>query len=299
MNLQSFLNSQIALSVAQNLGRVVSPRLGYRVSDLISHWIAAQRKSRMVQAVRCNQWVVSGGRLSSDELDRRTLEVFRCTGRCLIDLYQNIQNPTAMDQLFFQTAEFDQFVERVKARTTGMLLVCPHISNFDLVGRVLAFHGIHMQVLSVPQPTSGYQEQNQLRQMAGIEMTPLSLSAIRRADENLRTGGVVLTGVDRPADGSRYHPKFFGRTAELPEVHIRLALKYGVQITAISSQTRPDGKYQLLVSDPITMKPYTNPIEEIERNAEAVLKPIENWICQTPEQWSMFYPVWPDVNLQK
>jgi lauroyl/myristoyl acyltransferase len=46
------------------------------------------------------------------------------------------------------------------------------------------------------------------------------------------------------------------------------------------------------------MEPYPNPVDEIERNAEAVLKPVENWIRQAPEQWSMFYPVWPDADLQ-
>ena len=35
--------------------------------------------------------------------------------------------------------------------------------------------------------------------------------------------------------------------------------------------------------------------EEILMNAEKVLEVAEVMIRQAPEQWSMFYPVWPDV----
>jgi lauroyl/myristoyl acyltransferase len=41
------------------------------------------------------------------------------------------------------------------------------------------------------------------------------------------------------------------------------------------------------------MEPDEDPVKEIEKNAEKVLKAAEPFIRDHPEQWSMTYPVWP------
>ncbi|MCY0726124.1 hypothetical protein OVW19_30760, partial [Klebsiella pneumoniae] len=74
----------------------------------------------------------------------------------------------------------------------GTLMVGPHITNFDMVGRALALRGMNMQILSYPQPPGGYSFQNQLRELPGVRVTPMSIQALRKASETLRAGHTVL-----------------------------------------------------------------------------------------------------------
>ena len=43
------------------------------------------------------------------------------------------------------------------------------------------------------------------------------------------------------------------------------------------------------------MVSYEDRDEELIVNAEAVLKVAEGYLKKAPEQWAMFYPVWPQV----
>ncbi|HEX2980405.1 MAG TPA: lysophospholipid acyltransferase family protein [Anaerolineaceae bacterium] len=293
--LQTLLNSRLGVGLALGLGRSIPPSVGYRLADWIARIIASQHRSRIVQAVQANQWVVSGGQVSRGQLDTLTLNTFRHTGRCLYDLYHNESNPAAMRAIVHLSREFFEAIENAKREQRGLLMVCPHLSNFDLVGRVIALSGTDVQVLSYPQPAGGYRWQNEMRRRYGVNMTPMSLAAMRQATECLKNQGVVLTGVDRPWPDSNYQPMFFGRPAALPASHIRLALKTGVQILVVASHMLPDGSYNILAAPPIEMQRHADLQTEIVQNQEAVLRVIEAWIRQTPEQWAMFYPVWPEA----
>jgi len=191
---------------------------------------------------------------------------------------------------------FEDCIRRSQEGRQSQLLIIPHCSNFDLVGRAAALKGIRYQVLSYPQPQSGYQQQNEIRSFMDVEVTPVSNESLRRAAERLRGGGTVLTGVDRPLSEARYRPHFFGRASNLPTGYVRLALREKAMVIVVSGITRPDGRYQAWASQPVRMKKDGNdPVEETLRNTEAVLEVIEDLIRQAPQQWSMFYPVWPDA----
>ncbi|MCL4559203.1 MAG: lysophospholipid acyltransferase family protein [Chloroflexi bacterium] len=295
MDLQNSMNSRFGVGLALALGRITPEIIGYRLAASVADLISARRSSRIVRAVRANQWVIAGGKLTPQQLDRAVRDTFRHAGRCIYDHYHHIYNPSALLDMVAFSPEFERRAQSIKEGKTGTLFVTPHLSNFDLMGRALALKGFNIQVLSYADPRSGYKEQNRLRTVGGFEFTPISLSALRRATDALHQGGTILTGLDRPEKDPKYRLEFFGRLAPLPVGHIRLALKTKVPITAVAAQMRPDGTYYLLATDPIPMQPYPDPVEEITRNAEVVLRVVEEWIRQAPHQWLMFYPVWPEV----
>ena len=66
-------------------------------------------------------------------------------------------------------------------------------------------------------------------------------------------------------------------------------------IIVFATLKQPDGKYHLLFSDPIEMQPHPDKHTEIILNAEAILQVAEGFIRQDPAQWSMTFPVWPDI----
>lgn len=295
MDIDRFSKSRFGVGLGLTLGKVLPSSGGYFLAGWAADQLASRKSSPMVQAVRLNQWVIRGRSSSSDELDQAVRAVLQHAGRCLIDLYHNLSNPVRIRESFRETAEIRGLVERSRKREEGTFLVTAHVGNFDLALHSLGQRGLEAQVLSYGEPTGGYQIQNQLRAQANLRVTPINSQTLLQAIRRLKDGGTVITGIDRPVDQQDLRLSFFGRPAPLPTGHVRMALVAKVPVIIAVSSMRPDGEYQLFVSEPIPMKRLSDPKEEIRVNAEAILKVVEGCIRQNPEQWLMFYPVWPDL----
>jgi KDO2-lipid IV(A) lauroyltransferase len=249
----------------------------------------------MVRVVRANQWVVQGAQASTQQLDCAVRETFRHTARCIYDLYHSRGSKEAMLRLVDITPEAAAMIERTRSRRAGTVIVGVHLSNFDLVMQAAGMYGLDVQVISISQPESGYQLQNDLRRQFGLEITPASVASLKRAIERLQAGGSVLTGLDRPTKEGKYRPQFFGRPAFLPVHHIYLAMKAQVPVYVFAATFGADGRYHIHASGPVQMRSYADHRMAVERNAEAVLQVAENFIRQAPQQWAMFFPVWPEA----
>ncbi len=219
---------------------------------------------------------------------------YRHAARCLYEYYNALNNPQAMLKVVF-SSEMQALMEKMKEGKQGWICVAPHMGNFDLIGRAIAAQQVNFLVLSVANPTDGYQIQNELRARSGIEMAPASMDSLRKATERLRNKGVVLTAADRPFKDSHYRPRFFGHPASLPVVHIKLALRFGLPVYVIGGFCRDDDRVEVFASEPIPMQKSNNPEEEVIMNAEAVLQSMEHYIRAHPTQWNMSFPVWDDV----
>lgn len=295
MNLQSVINSRLGVGLALGLGRVIPPGAGYPLANLVAGWIVSRQNSALVRSIRANQWVVSQGKLSAVELDQVTRQALQHTAHCQYDLYHNLHNKAIIQRLIKFGAETEEIIERSQQDQKRLLIVGVHMSNFDFVLQAAALRGWQALVLAAPQPGGGYQMQNEIRRIAGLEIMPASLTAMRRAMKRLEAGGVVITGIDRPLPDDKHHPVFFGRPSALPVHHIHLAIKARVPVVVVTAITRRDRIYEVIVSQPIEMQPHTNRHMEVIQNAEAILKVAEEYICRAPYQWAMAYPVWPEV----
>jgi lauroyl/myristoyl acyltransferase len=294
-DLQTVINSQIAVGLALGLGRILPASVGYRLADRLALMIAAQKRSSMYRAVRANQWVLHGGAISSDELDRVVMAVFRNTADCLYDFYHHLDLLPEMEKRIHFSRRGEALLEKRGKGESGVVIVGVHLSNFDLVAREAARHGLKAMVLAYSNPGKGYQWQNELRRRAGLDLVPASAEAVRQAIRRLKQGENVLTGIDRPIQEVKYQPLFFGRPASLPVHHIHLALAANAEIVVVGAIKRGGGIYDIQVSEPIKMQTCSDRDKEILTNAEKVLKVAEGMIRQVPEQWSMFFPVWPEI----
>lgn len=292
------LNSRLGLALGLGLSWALKPPVGYPISRWVADRFSSRRHAMIVRAVRANQWVVHDMRISTQQLNTAVRETFRSTARSLFEFWHLFPEPQAVLDLVEFEPSFMECIRRANREESGTLLVCPHMSNFDLVGRALVLRGLNLHILSYPQPPGGYRWQNRLRQIPGMMITPMSIEALRKASETLRANKVVITGVDRPlptGENAKYRPRFFDHPAALPVFHIRLALKHNLPITVVGSARKTDGCYRVWASDPIPMLRYNNLGDEIVQNAEAVLRVIASYIHQAPDQWAMFYPVWPET----
>lgn len=296
MQLQEFLNSRGGIALGLSLSRMIPPRLGYPFARWLGNRIASMRGNAFVRAVRANQWVINEGRISATELDHLTGETFRSAAESLYEFWHYFREPIQVMEMVDFEPSFVECFNRARANKNGTLLVIPHMSNFDLVGRAVVLRGLNLHILSYPQPPGGYRWQNILRQLPGLKVTPMSIQALREASDTLRSGQTVLTGVDRPLpEDTKYRVNFFGRLASMPAFHVRLALKHNLPITIVSGYRIGHKCYKVFASEPIEMVRSKDLVEETTQNTENVLSVIASFIRRSPTQWAMFYPVWPDA----
>lgn len=293
MSLRALLNTRYGVATALAIAQGTPRRLAHKVVEWAAVFFARRRRTDLVKAVHLNQWVVSGKKLNAVELHRATIEVFRSTGRSFYDFYHNLDRPKEVLRLVRLTPEFEKMLTERQHAKEGTMIVVPHVSNFDLAGRALALLGFRFQVLSYPITPGGYKLQNRLRSEGGLEVTPMNIESMRKAKQRLQDGGLVLTGMDRPMDESNYPVRFFGQLANLPVTYVRLALQARCPVVTVVCQRDPDGYYYMRTSDLLEMQEYKDQRETTILNAERVVAQGENFIRQTPLQWAMFYPVWP------
>lgn len=284
------------MRLALAVGRTVPRRAADRFVALAVDRIARDETSAIVRAARANQYVVSGGALTGAALDEAVRANIASMARFLYDLYHVVGRPSERE-LVVRDDSWHAFIER--ERTEGPFVYSGiHLGDFDLVGRQLGFDGWRMQVLSVADPNAGYEWQNELREQAGFEVTPVTIDSLKHAARGLAEGRSVLTGHDRPLSAAdKVQPRFFGHEAPLPLLHVRLAMRASVPVIALSAPREPDGRYRLLASDPIEMVSEKDEPDALRVNAERCLAAVEPWIAARPEQWAMPHVVWPEVTV--
>ncbi len=297
MDLQKFVTSRFGVGLGLAIGSVIPTQLGYRLGDWGTSKLANRIHSPMVQSVRQNQWVIRGGNLSQQELNQAVQEVFSHAGHCFIDLYQNMKKPEGIKALVLDSPQVKALIRQSQEGSQGAFIVAPHISNFDLCLLALAYRGLQGQVLTYGQPTGGYQLQNDLRAETGLQITPVSPEVHQQAVENMRTGGFVITAVDRPIRRKAHSLTFFGRPCPLPAGHIRMAMEAQVPVIVASASMDKHGFYHVHISDPIPMENHNDQASAIQFNGERVLQEIETRIRRNPGQWLMYYPAWPEVQV--
>jgi phosphatidylinositol dimannoside acyltransferase len=294
---QKFYMSRFGVNIAAALAAKFEPGIAYRFTTALSRLIVSQRRLPIVRAVRANQWVVTQGRLSCEQLDRRVEQVFFSRFQSIYDLHHYLNDHLAVKRMVLFAASMERILQRLREGKNGLMVVIPHLGNFDFVGQEVIRRGYTFQALTLPRPRSGYSQENEIRSQTGMEITPVSKDSVRQAKQRLKAGGAVMTGLDRPLSDPRYWPKFFGRPAPMPVLHVRLALEADVPVVVIANIKLEDGRYKTFASDLITMQKFSNRARELIQNAETVLKVAEDFIRNTPGQWGMFYPVWPDVKI--
>jgi KDO2-lipid IV(A) lauroyltransferase len=293
--MQRFFRSSIGVNIGLTLGRIIPLKFGYTLTAIGAKIMARNQNSAMVQALQLNQEVVQGVNPTSDQMRQIVESVFRHAGRCFVDLYHNIQNPIGLKGLSPLNPALERLIIQSQDSSMGAFIVAPHLSNFDLILLAAAYRGLKAQVLTFGNPEGGYKIQNEIRAQTGLNITPVSPEIHRQAVENMKHGGFVVTAVDRPIRRKALKLNFFGRPSPLPAGHIRMALEADVPIIVVAAEMKSDGCYHVNISDPIELIRNNDPDKEIRINAEAVLQILESHIRNNPDQWLMYYPVWPDA----
>ncbi len=294
MDLQTLLNSKVGTGLGAALPRLMPAAVGHRLAAVAGDVLAGRQGSSLVRAVAANQAVVcaaQGKEVSSAELQRCVRSVLRSRTRCLFDLFHNLDRPAALERLAPLPPELMAIVELSRQGKRGAVIAMAHMSAYEMAMIAMGHRGIRALLLGYSQPAAGYQRYYRMWEAAGLEVAPATLSGLRQASNCLKQAGLVVTGIDRPTPGRTL--SFFGRPSQLPTGHITLALAADVPILPAVTHWQGGDRYEVIVADPVEMQRLPDHRETIRVNAEAVLAQIERFVRRAPEQWFMFYPVWP------
>lgn len=292
---RKIINSPLGLNLAYTIGKFTPYQLGHRIAFFAADRISARKDWKMVRAVRSNQWVASGESLDDLALNQLVIDNFRSIGTSIFDYYHNINNPGVSLRMIEPHPYAIHLVQRPEFSDRGLVLAGVHMSNFDMAFQMGGLAGIRALIITLSELDAAYQKQWEMRQKSGLKFLTASSESVKYAINYLRSGGLIITAVDRPDPTSRYHPKFFNHPASMPIHHIFLALKAKVPIVVGALLKQPDDRYHLLFSEPIEMQAHPDRRTEILLNAENIFHVAEDFIRIDTKQWAMTFPVWPDI----
>ena len=298
MSLKSFFQDSVAIQLGLWAGKTFSLSTLRKLAKLGGKLLSLRQKSDLIRSIKANQWVVSGETMNKEELKDQTLRVTTSQVTSLFEYFYYYQHPEEGKSKVRFTPEAEKAIIEIRDKKVPTFILGPHIGNFDFFMMALRWFEVPLYVLTYPNPTAGYKAQNELRASLGAEVHPLSFSSFRGAKQALKNGIAPVTGLDRPLDDqedTKYAVTFFGRPAVLPTFYSRLCLDNNAFVRVLVGSRQEDGSFEIDTSEAIKMDPYPDPIEEVVRNVEKVLKPAEDFIRKYASDWSMFYPVWRDV----
>jgi lauroyl/myristoyl acyltransferase len=295
MLFRDFIISRSMIQGGLFIGQHMPRWMGYGLARIISSVIAYQ-KPQVYWTVRVNLRQVLGSEVDDGTLHEMTRQVFFHAGQTYYDFFHAIGQPPEV--LINAMRIPETVIERIKsemARGRGVLLLGTHMSNFDLLILALGAYGLLGQILSVTDPHGGFRLMNRLRAMGGCEVTPIAPESLRTAIRRLKSGGLVLTGMDFPVHQDRELIEVFGRPAYLPVGPVRMALMTGAVVFVGGCHSRSDEGYVMDATGPIEMVRTGDRRQDVFVNIRRLAAILEGYVRAHPEQWMMFHPFWPET----
>ena len=291
--LQDYLNTDKGLRTALWLGKVVPPGLASAGIAGIA-WLSARReRSRMVSAVRSNLAVVLDTSEDDPALKKHIARTLYHAGIGSYEFFHKMAHGReALGELVPLPPELLEMFEKQKAAGRGMVAVSAHLAALDLAGIAFTVTDIEVQVISYAAPPAGYRLVNDLRSDHGLVITPGSKEALAEATSRLQSAGIVFTAVDRPVPPGRKATDvvFFNRRTRLWNGYTKMAFATGALLFFVWVVRTPQGHYEIRFNEPIDC---AEPPGDIDYVTSLMLQQAEDAIRANPDQWLMFFPLWP------
>ncbi len=181
-------------------------------------------------------------------------------------------------------------------RDRGVLLVTPHLGNWEFGAPFLVAHGYQLLVLTQPEPDQKLTELRQASRMQhGVETMVVGADAFAFVEiiKRLQAGATVALLVDRPPAPTAVNVELFGRPFPASIAAAELARASGCAIVPAYIVRQENGHYaRVLPEIPYDRAAIGDRAARI-RLTQEILRALEPAIRQHVSQWFHFVPVWP------
>ncbi len=275
------------LAVAR-VAPVSASRLGARAVAGVYYLLAGARRETVVE----NLLPAVGDDLAAARKAGRAL--FKEFAIKLADLWRlESGGPTGSWQT--RWSGWEHF-ETARAAGRGVLLVTPHLGNWEFGGALLAGAGVGLTVLTQAEPGRGLTEMRQAsRARRGIETVVVGEDPFAFVEiiKRLQEGAVVALLVDRPPPGNGVEVRLFGRPFTASTAAADLARAAGCAIVPVFVVRSGDGyEARVLPEVGYQRSAIGNRSARVELTGE-IVRAFEPFIRQHPSQWYHFVPIWP------
>jgi predicted exporter/lauroyl/myristoyl acyltransferase len=183
-----------------------------------------------------------------------------------------------------------------QARGRGVLLVTPHLGDWELGGYLMARHGFRLLVLTQPEPGPGFTERRmQSRARWGIETLVVGqdMFAFVEIIKRLQEGAVVALLVDRPPAGTGVSVELFGRPFQASVGAAELARASGCAVLPVYVVHQNHGTAAHILPEIGYDRQALGEREARREMTQRMLRAFEPVIRQHADQWYHFVPMWP------
>ena len=249
-------------------------------------------------ANRTRREIVTRNLLPALQFDRslaeeKTRRLFRNFGLKLADLwrYESGQTVAGLDSPTHAWPEFRQLHQRGR----GVLLVTPHIGNWEVGALFLKQQGIEPLVITQAEPQQKFTQQRASSRLGrGIQTLVIGenpfafVEVIRRLEE----GAVIALLVDRPAPATAVIVKVFGHKFAASKAAAELARASGCAILPVVVPRTADGYTARLLPEIQYERAALGNHEARANMTQEMMRQFEPCIREYIDQWYHFVPVW-------
>ena len=221
--------------------------------------------------------------------------LFRQFALKLMDLWR-FESGVAIDT-WFTTETNWELLQSACRRGKGVLLVMPHLGNWEIGGALLAKQGIKLLVLTQAEPGQGLTELRKAsRARWGIETLVVGSNGFDFVEiiKRLQDGATVALLIDRPPASKAVTVELFGQPFRASVAAAELARASGCAIVGVTV-TRAADTYAARILEEFHYDRQALGNREARRELTSrILRAFEPEIRQNADQWFHFVPIWPE-----
>ena len=223
-------------------------------------------------------------------------ELYRQFAVKMLELWR-FESGVAVFSWFTEGVEW-QILEEAHCRGKGVLLVTPHLGNWEIGGALLAQRGYPLLVLTQAEPGEGLTE---LRQAArarwNIETLVIGGEGFEFIEiiKRLQAGATVALLLDRPLEAKAVEVELFGQPFRVSVAAAELARATGCALLGVTVIRQGSGyAAKILPEFQYDRQLLGNP-EARRQLVQQMMRAFEPAIRQHAEQWYHFVPVWEGI----
>jgi KDO2-lipid IV(A) lauroyltransferase len=238
--------------------------------------------------------------LPADATARDVARSSRLAMRNLCKIYvDEFRTPGLSHQEFFSRIDIVgmEHLHRTMKEGRGAIVTTAHFGAPQIVAQILTvLEYPAVTVVEHTKPEAIFRFMSRLRASRGLRLISSDSAMLPLVRTLQREKGVVALAVDRDVTGSGIWVPFMGEETRMPDGAVRLALLTQAPLLVAHCQRFDDGSFRAWIQPPLDLpKRNKHAMEEqVREGLTALLKRVELFIREKPEQWVVTVPLWRD-----
>jgi lauroyl/myristoyl acyltransferase len=187
--------------------------------------------------------------------------------------------------------------EKARQRGRGVLLITPHLGNWEIGGPLLVQRGVKLITVTQAEPGQGFTEmRRQSRARWGIETIVVGDEPFAFVEilKRLQDGATVALLIDRPPSVKSVTVTLFGRPFQASLAVSEVARATGCALVGVTIVRTNQGYEARLLAEFEYDRQSLGNREGRGKLTQEIMRAFEPGIQQHADQWFHFVPIWPE-----